>query len=225
MSEEARAKRRYDASGRRLRAEATRARVVDAASRVFLARGYAGATIPAIAAEAGVALQTVYRAAPGKAGLLAAAVDAAVAGGVERSQRPVESRPAIRAIIDEPDPRRQLALYAHTQPGIWARVGPLLRVLEAAAASEPDLRRLQQEQDAQRHAGLTRFTRLLHERGALRAELTPQRAADLIVTLGSHATYRSLVITRGWTDEQYEAWLADTLQHCLLTQPIRSRTP
>ena len=216
MSREARPKRRYDASGRRRQAEATRARVVDAASRVFLAHGYAGTTIPAIAAEAGVALQTVYRAAPGKAGLLAAAVEAAVAGGVERSQRPVEDRPAIRAIVDEPDPRRQLALYARTQPGIWSRVGPLLRVLDAAAASEPDLRRLQQEQDAQRHAGLTRFTRLLHERGALRAELSPQRAADLIVTLGSHATYQSLVITRGWTDGQYEAWLADTLQHCLL---------
>lgn len=190
--------------------------MVDAASRVFLAHGYAGATIPAIAAEAGVALQTVYRAAPGKAGLLAAAVEAAVAGGVERSQRPVEGRPAIRAIVDEPDPRRQLALYARTQPGIWSRVGPLLRVLEAAAASEPDLRRLQQEQDARRHAGLTRFTQVLHERGALRAELTPQRAADLLVTLGSHATYQSLVITRGWTHEQYAAWLADTLQHCLL---------
>jgi AcrR family transcriptional regulator len=216
MSEEARPKRRYDATGRRVRAEATRDRVVEAASRVFLARGYAGATIPAIAAEAGVALQTVYRAAPGKAGLLAAAVSAAVAGGVERSQRPVETRPAIRAIADEPDPRRQLALYAHTQPGIWARVGPLLGVFEAAAVSEPDLRRLQREQDAQRHAGLTRFTRLLDERGALRAELTPQRAADLIVTLGSYATYRSLVITLGWTDEQYEAWLTDTLQHCLL---------
>jgi AcrR family transcriptional regulator len=216
MSEKARPKRRYDASGRRLRAEGTRTRVVDAASRVFLAHGYAGATIPAIAAEAGVALQTVYRAAPGKAGLLAAAVEAAVAGGVERAQRPVEGRPAIRAIIEEPDPRRQLALYARTQPGIWSRVGPLLRVLDAAASSEPDLRRLQQEQDAQRHAGLTRFTRLLHERGALRAELTPERAADLLVTLGSHATYQSLVISSGWSDEQYEAWLADTLQHCLL---------
>ena len=69
MSEEARPKRRYDTTGRRVRAEATRDRVVEAASRVFLARGYTGATIPAIAAEAGVALQTVYRAAPGKAGL------------------------------------------------------------------------------------------------------------------------------------------------------------
>lgn len=216
MSESTRPKRRYDSSGRRRKAEATRARVVAAATRVFLERGYAGATIPAIAAEAGVALQTVYRTAPGKAGLLAAAVTAAVAGGASRAGVPVEERPAIRAIIDEPNPSEQLRQYAHTQPGIWARVGPLLRLLEAAAASEPELRELQEEQDAQRHAGLVRFGRLLRERGALREDLTPERAADLIVALASFATYNSLVVTRGWTHEQYEAWLADTLQHCLL---------
>lgn len=216
MPENARPKRRYDATGRRRGAEGTRARVVAAATKVFVEHGYAGATIPMIAAEAGVALQTVYRTAPGKAGLLEAAVTAAVAGGVDRAAVPVLERPAIRAIIDEPDPQRQLRLYAHTQPGIWSRVGPLLQVLEAAAASQPDLRRLQQEQDALRHAGLTRFGRLLHQRGALRPGLTPQRAADIIITLGCQATYRSLVLTHGWTHHQYEDWLADCLQHSLL---------
>jgi AcrR family transcriptional regulator len=216
MSENARPKRRYDGAGRRQQAEATRAKVVAAAARVFLQHGYAGATIPAIAAEAGVALQTVYRAAPGKAGLLAAAVTAAVAGGFERSLTPVEERPAIRAVIKETDPHRQLALYAHTQPGIWSRVGPLQRVLETAAASEPDLRRLQEQQDKQRREGLTRFARVLQERGALRDGLTPEHAADVIVTLGSHAVYDSLVMKSGWTDGQYEAWLTDTLQHDLL---------
>jgi AcrR family transcriptional regulator len=216
MSENARPKRRYDGAGRRRQAEVTRAKVVAAAARVFLQHGYAGATIPAIAAEAGVALQTVYRAAPGKAGLLAAAVTAAVAGGFERSLTPVEERPAIRAVIEEKDPHRQLALYAHTQPGIWSRVGALQRVLETAAASEPDLRRLQEEQDAKRLDGLTRFARRLQERGALRVGLTPEHAAHIIVTLGSHAVYDSLVIKSGWTDSQYEAWLTDALQHSLL---------
>ena len=216
MSQSARPKRRYDSARRRSQAEATRVRVVEAATRVFLEHGYAGATIPAIAAEAGVALQTVYRAAPGKAGLLAAAVNAAVAGGSTRATIPVDDRPAIREIIDDPDPAEQLRLYARTQPGIWARVGPLQRVLQAAAASEPELRRLQQEQDTQRHAGLTRFARLLEENGALRDDLTPERAADLIITLGSFATYDSLVTTRGWRPEQYEAWLAEALQNSLL---------
>jgi AcrR family transcriptional regulator len=216
MSEKARAKRRYDNAGRREHAEATRARVVEAAAQVFLDHGYIGATMPAIAARAGVSLQTVYRSAPGKAGLLAAAVRSAVAGGSARADVPVEDRPAIRAIIEEPDPAEQLRLYAHTQPGIWARVGPLLRVLDAAAASEPELRRLQLEEDDQRHAGLTRFAHLLATHGALRTELTPQRAADIITTLCSFSTYDSLISQHGWTREDYEEWLTDMLQHSLL---------
>jgi len=35
----------------------------------------------------------------------------------------------------KPDPRRQVDLYAATQPGIHRRSGPLLRALAAAAAS------------------------------------------------------------------------------------------
>ena len=130
---------------------------------------------------------------------------------------------AIRAIIEEPDPAKQLHLYAHTQPGIWQRVGPLLRVLEAAAVSESDLRKLQQEQDSDRHAGLSRFTQLLEEHGALRKDLTPQHAADIIMTLGSFATYDSLVATRGWTHDQYETWLTNTLQHSLWPEPMAGR--
>jgi AcrR family transcriptional regulator len=221
MSGIASPKRRYDNAGRREQAETTRDRVVAAATGVFLEHGYVGATVPAIAAAAGVSLQTVYRAAPGKAGLLAAAVRAAVAGGSARADVPVLDRPAIRSIVEEPDPAEQLRLYAHTQPGIWARVGRLLRVLEAAAASEPELRRLQREEDAQRHAGLTLFARLLDQRGALRTGLTPERAADIIVTLGSFATYDSLVTTHAWTPEQYESWLAEMLHASILGQRAR----
>jgi AcrR family transcriptional regulator len=216
MSDEARPRRPYDATKRREQAKATRARVVEAATSVFLEHGYAGATIPAIAERAGVALRTVYRAAPGKAGLLMAAVTAAVAGGSSRAELPVEQRPAIRAVIEEEDPQEQLRLYAHTQPGIWRRVGPLLRVAQGAAASEPELRTMLREEDARRHRGLTRFTSLLEQRGAIRAGVTPEQAADAIIALGSQAVYDTLVTVRGWTDDQYETWLADMLQHALL---------
>jgi hypothetical protein len=48
-------------------------------------------------------------------------------------------------------------------------------------------------------------------------DLTPERAADIIATVGSFATYDSLVITGGWSHGEYELWLADTMQHCLLS--------
>jgi len=216
MSESARARRRYDSAGRRLKAQQTRARVVDAAARIFVEHGYTGATIPQIATEAGVALQTVYRAAPGKAGLLEAAYLAAVAGGSDRAAVAVDDRPAIRAIIEEEDPRRQLALYARTQPGIWSRVGPLSRVLDEAASSEPALARFRDAQDEQRLDGLRRFGSLLEERGALKDELSPHRVADIVWTVCSHATYDSLVVARGWSQREYERWLRETLQSALL---------
>lgn len=52
------------------RREATKASVIEAARKVFLERGYEGATIKAIADEAGVSPGTVLNAAPSKASLL-----------------------------------------------------------------------------------------------------------------------------------------------------------
>ena len=65
-------KRRYDSTRRRAQAEATRRDILDAAQRLFEARGYAATTMDAVAAEAGVALKTVYVAFETKAGLLRA---------------------------------------------------------------------------------------------------------------------------------------------------------
>ena len=131
MSEPARPKRRYDASRRREQAVQTRTRIIDAAGRVFLERGFAGATIPTIAAQAGVAVETVYRSASGKAGLLAAAVQAALAGGAERAERPVEQREGIRRVLDETDPRRQLAAYAATHPDVRMIDGAFMQIQQA----------------------------------------------------------------------------------------------
>jgi len=189
---------------------------VDAATRVFLERGYAGATMTHIATAAGVAVETVYRSAPGKAGLLEAAVQAALAGSSERASLPVEERHGIRRVIEEQDPYRQLWLYAATQPGVWSRAGGLLRVLDAAARSEPALAELQRSHARQRLDGMRRFATLLHDRAALRPDLSVERAADILWALCAQATYDSLVLHRGWSDADYRDWLAQMLASALL---------
>lgn len=216
MSENATNKRRYDASKRRVQAAATRVRIIDAAAAVFLELGYQGATIPAIAARAGVAVETVYRSASGKAGLLAAAVQAALAGGVQRADTPVEERVGIRRVIDEPDPSRQLAAYAATQPGVWSRVGPLLRVLETAAGTDQVLVELRETHVQQRRFGLRRFAGLLAERGALRPGLSIERAADQLWAICAQANYDALVGTCGWSHQEYQDWLTRMLMAALL---------
>jgi AcrR family transcriptional regulator len=172
--------------------------------------------MPAIAAEASVVVETVYRSFPGKAGLFKAVVETAVAGGAERAEVPVERRPAIAAVIAERDPRRQLELSAATQPGIHRRAGPLLRALRAAGAIDPELARLWAELEAQRLAGQGRVAELLASRGVLRADLSAEAARDVIWTLCSLAVHDMLVVERGWSADRYREWLASALARELL---------
>ncbi len=170
----------------------------------------------AIARASDVVVETIYRTFGSKAGLFKAVVRAAVAGGAARAEVPVEQRPAIQAIIAEPDPRRQLALYAATQPGIHARSGPLLRVLVGAASADPELAEVWHDLEAERLAGMMRFAQLLADHGVLRPDLPLEDARDTLWTLNSLAVHDLLVVQRGWSAERYRDWLATALVGMLL---------
>jgi AcrR family transcriptional regulator len=208
--------RTYASPLRQEQAAATRRRIVDAALSTFLEHGYAGATMQKIAASAGVVVETIYRAFDGKPALFKAAVEAAVAGGTRRAERPAEERPAIRAVIDEPDPRRKLERYADPQPGIHERLGPLYRTLAEAAALEPQLGSIRGELEIQRLEGMRRFAEHLIDTSALRPGMGVDQARDILWTINSHEVHRMLVSERGWSRQQYRDWLAQTLACGLL---------
>ena len=216
MSEHVKPRRRYNATRRQAQAAQTRQDILDAAHQRFLERGYAGTTLAAIAQAAGVVVETIYRAYGSKAELFKAVVRAAVAGGANRVQVPVEQRPAIAAVIAETDPHRQFELYAATQPGIHARAGPLLRVLIGAAATDPELAELWDQLENERLNGLGRFAGLLADRGVLRPGLSVEDARDLLWTLNSLAVHDLLVLQRGWPPARYRDWLAAALARELL---------
>ncbi|HEV3473526.1 MAG TPA: TetR/AcrR family transcriptional regulator [Actinomycetota bacterium] len=208
--------RRYTSTLRQSQAAATRRAIVDAALTVFLEHGYVGATMNQIARSAGVVVETIYRSFDGKPGLFKAAVEAAIAGGSARADRPAEERPAIRAVVDEPDPRRKLELYAATQPGIHRRLGPLYRIVAEAAAVQPELLDVWNELETQRLNGMARFAQHLADTGALGGDISVEEARDVLWTINSHAVHRMLVIERGWAPERYRNWLARTLASALL---------
>jgi AcrR family transcriptional regulator len=216
MTDDVKPRRAYRSTRRAEQSAQTRRDIVMAAGVLFRDRGYTGASMPAIAEAAGVAVETLYRAFGSKAGLFRAVVEAALAGGAARAETPVGERPAIRAMIEEPDPRRQVELYAATQPGIHRRAGPLLRALLGAAGTDPELRGLWDQMEEWRLTGQGRFVGMLAERGALRPGLDVEEARDVTWTLCSLANYDLLVTARGWSDERYEHWLATSLQAALL---------
>src|SRR5436189_6282243 len=72
--------RRYDGSRRQADAIARQQRTAEAATRLFLEQGYGATSIGDIARTADVSPQFVYAAFESKAGVLARAVDFAIAG-------------------------------------------------------------------------------------------------------------------------------------------------
>jgi AcrR family transcriptional regulator len=218
MTDEVKPRRAYRSTKRAAQAEATRQDILAAAGVLFRNAGYGAVSMQAIATAADVAVETIYRAFGSKAGLFKAVIDAAVAGGGARADVPVEERPAIRAVLDEPDPRRQVERYAATQPGIHRRSGPLLRALAGGAASDDELRRLWTEIEESRLHGQGRFVAMLAGRGALRLGLTVEEGRDTLWALTSLAVHDMLVEGRGWPAERYQAWLTTALQAALLPQ-------
>ena len=207
--------RRYTSALRSEQTAAGRRRVLDAAAALFAERGYLGTTIAQIAAAAGVSTQSVYNMGGGKAELLKAAYDAAVAGDDEPV--PVAQRPLIQAMIAAPDPREALALYARLGREIAQRTHPLVTVVLAQAATgDPVLKEFAELIEAQRAAGTGATARHLASRFELRAGVSEQAAADILWTLTAPDIIERLVIRRNWPWETYERWLAEAMASSLL---------
>lgn len=209
-----RAKRAYDASGRRASAAQTRGAILAAAKHLFVERGYAATTMPAIAAAADVALDTVYASVGKKPALFRLLVETAISG--EDVAVPAEQRAYVRAMKAEPDAREKLRIYARAVATIQPRLAPLVRVLQAAAAHDPDLAGLWHEISARRAANMRLAAKDLAATGQLREDLALQQVADILWTMTGPELYVMLVGERGWTAADFGDWLGDAWQRLLL---------
>ena len=206
--------RRYDAPRRRAAAGATRQRILAAARELFLARGYAATTMAAVAAAAGVSVETIYLAVGPKAALVRELVERALSGE-DRPVPPLE-RAGVREIQAEPDPRRKVRRFARLVRELQERLAPIWAVAEAAAPADAALAALLEEVYA-RHVGSMRlFVDHLAGAGHLRAGLAPDLATDLLWAMNSPAFYRLLADQRRWSGDTLERFLADAWQLLLL---------
>ncbi|MBN1964994.1 MAG: TetR/AcrR family transcriptional regulator [Anaerolineae bacterium] len=214
MSKNAASPRRYQSTRRQEQARRTRQAITEAARQVFAARGYAGATISAIAAEAGVAAETVYAAFGNKRAILAHLVDVSV-GGDDQPQ-PLLDRPFVQQTEQEPDQRQQCHLFAGQMRDIMARMAPLFDILRTAAKTEPDIAELRDHILRERREGMGHFVRAVAAHGPLREGLSLEAAGETVFALSSGELFTVLTGDLGWSGEQYAAWLAATLIATLL---------
>jgi AcrR family transcriptional regulator len=207
-------KRQYNSTRRQAQARETRRQVIEAAHQLFIEYGYAGATIDAIAREAGVAPETIFATFGNKQSILAALIDVAVGG--DDQPVPLLQRPGPQTVLQEPDPSRLLQLFATDISGILERVAPVFAIMRVAAKTEPDIAELLKKLLEERLRNLATVAQRLAAQNALREDLDVVQAADIIWTIASPEVFSLLTIDRGWPKDQYVRWLSDTLARLLL---------
>jgi len=212
MSEvkESRAKRKYDGSGRRARAEDTRRRVIDAAGELFVAHGYAGTSIRAIALRAGVSQETVYAGFGSKAVLLSRWVDVQVVG----DDAPVAliDRAWVRELREQPDREERFRAFSDHGMAVTRRVAPAMRLLRAAAQSDPDIAEvLERGLRARLHDIGTLFDLIFDNSfGPLPGDR--DESVTWLWAITGDEIYTDLTMTLGWTHEQYVRWMDHTVR-------------
>jgi AcrR family transcriptional regulator len=205
--------RAYDASRRRAQAEVRRQAVLESARRLFLRDGFARTTVAAIADQASVSSETVYKVFGGKSGLIEALYREAVHGAelvpaYERSEQ-------LRA---EPDPRVMLRGWSRLAMEVGPRVAAVQLLVRDAAVVDPALAALHARLDEDRLRRMTDNATHLHSAGHLRPDVTVQQAADLMWTVTAPETIDLLVHRRSWPIEQYADFVYATLENSLLSR-------
>jgi AcrR family transcriptional regulator len=207
-------KRRYQSPLRRAQAQSTRLTIVEAAARLFIARGYVGTSMDDIAAAAGVGRATVFASVGGKAAILKTAYDIAIVGDDEPI--PLPQRPWAIAVRNEPDPIRMIDAYAEMITDISGRVAPIYEAMRGAAGADPEVRLVWDAMRRERRGGAAGFVGFVVARDALRADVDRKRAGDVVWALNDPALYYLLVHEMAWTPAQFRSWLAETLKAQLL---------
>jgi AcrR family transcriptional regulator len=192
------------------------------AGELFVAKGYAGATIADVATAAQVSQPTVYGAFGSKAGLLRRCIEVALAGDDE--QRPVADRPLAQWVHSTDDPRALLARYATMMVTLARRAAPIYDVLVRAADTDPELAELLADFERQRLRAATMVAEGVAERGGLAPGTTVSDARDVVWTLNAPELYVTLTRKRRWSQRRYEAWARDALIK-LLTLPVEAGEP
>jgi AcrR family transcriptional regulator len=209
MPDEVKAARTYNSPLRRDQAAATRRQILEAAQERFERDGYAATSMASIAAASGVSLKTVYLAFETKSGVLRAVWHLLLRG--ERDDVPVGGQAWFQEVLDEADPRRQLALNMRNSRRVKVRAGALLEVIRSAAAGDPEIGELWSRIQTEFHGNQRAVVQSLADKHALKPGLDVDTAADILWGLNHPSVYRLLAAERGWRPERYEQWMTDLL--------------
>jgi AcrR family transcriptional regulator len=185
--------------------------VLAAAHRLMLRDGYAATTVGAIAAEAGVSPETVYKAFGGKPGVVRALFRQALEGA---GPEPAEERS--NRLREGSTGEELVAGWAELAREVAPRGAPLAVLLRDAAASDPKAREVLDEIDRGRLARMRDNARALIATGDVRPELSLSDVTDILYAVSSAEMFELLVIRRGWSGRRFARFQRETMAGALL---------
>ncbi|GGL92218.1 TetR/AcrR family transcriptional regulator [Nakamurella endophytica] len=195
----------------------SRQRLVLGAAEVFAECGYAGTTVNAIAERAGVSLRTLYTAWGSKRRLLRAYVEHTMTG----SSTAVTDGTWVshlQDLLDEEartDPHARMRQIARIFSDVAERMDLAWRLSRDGAAVDPGVRQDHAELEQLRRRSLAGLLEGMDD-AALRPGLTGDGAVDTLLVIASPTSYDTLVHARGYSLEQFERWVGDTLVAAIL---------
>ena len=191
----------------------TEERILAAARGLFLRDGYAATTLAAVADAARVGHRTVYVRFGTKAALLKRVVDVAVAGDT----RPIDviSRDWFQTALTAPTLAERLAACASGSSALMARAGDLIAIAQQAEPVEPAIAAAAQAAREATRDAVRLFCTRLRDDGLLPDGCDVGWLADTASLLSQAQTYLLGRDTLGWTSDQYQHWLASTLDRLI----------
>jgi len=199
-----------------MQAAQTRAAVLDAATRLFGELGWADSSMRRVAKAAGVAVETVYAAFGSKRDLLAAVMDVAVVGDdlpIPLAQRDVA------LVLGTGTRDERVTKAAGMSAAISGRTCELVQALTQGSATDDVLAQRLAALDERRRGEIADYFMRVASRAPTVLEL------DEVWLLTSAEVFHLLVHRSGWTPEQHEHWLADSLLRLVSQDPQDASGP
>jgi AcrR family transcriptional regulator len=218
-------KRPYRAPRRAAAAAQTREAILHAAKERFEARGWAGTTIAAIAADAEVSPKTIEALFATKAALLAAVVDYSLRG--DASDVPMLARKSTQTVQSAPDAATMLDRHVEYAIPMTARSARIAAVIESAAGSDKNVAELWARLTHNRRFGARWAAETLLQKPGVRSDLTLEQAQQTFTIAIDWATYRTLHVELGLSHNQLHEWMRSYYQRMFLSQSatLRSAQP
>lgn len=201
-------KRSYNSDSRKIQAQQTKERIISSARSLFESKGFEKVTIDEIAQSASVSAPTIYALFQSKLGILRALTDTAL------SHEHYEE--LVKRTVQEKSPAKRFAMAATISRQLYDAEKLHLGSLLGASIIDSELKELENEREQRRYQRQEKSFKETVRLGGLAKGLDVQKGRDILWAFTGRDLYRMLVIERGWTSDEYEHWLAGTLEKILM---------